>query len=69
MSIKIHIVSKVDGSLATEFYGGSEEHAAKDFMKDMCKSECLVNGKTWFATCGGGAVKGEISDSNSPYLK
>ena len=59
MSIKTHIVSKVDGSLSTEIYGGSEEEAAKSFMKYMCKYECSVNGNIWFATCGGGAVKGE----------
>jgi len=54
--ITIHMVSKVDGTLLMEDYGGSELQVAQDFMRSVGCYECKVNGNIYLATFSGKAV-------------
>jgi len=54
--ITLHMVSKVDGTLLMEDYGGSELQAAEAFMRSVEYSECKVNGDIYLATISGKAV-------------
>jgi hypothetical protein len=50
------MVSKVDGTLLMEDYGGSELQAAEVFMRSVGCYECKVNGDIYLATVSGKAV-------------
>ena len=54
--ITLHMVSKVDGTLLMEDYGGSELQAAEAFMRSVGCYECKVNGDIYLATVSGKAV-------------
>jgi len=54
--ITLHMVSKVDGTLLMEDYGGSELQVAEAFMMSTECYECKVNGKVYLATVSGRAV-------------
>ena len=60
--VSIYIVGFKDGSEQSEFYGGTAEQAASQFMKEKKKPECKVFAPpkdvgVYEATAGGKAKK------------